>query len=343
MGEAEAVEASLLEVAGHGNFGSLRTAAEQARQAARDEKAQADHLRRTRFFRKRRFDDGGVGGTFKLPPGTAAEVYAVLDAETDRQFQLARSEGRREGHDAYAADSLVEIVHRVGVDAPTAAAGSDAAGSDAAGSDAGPVEQLEAGPDDDVSDGRADGGTPRRAPRRVEVIGRVDLAALYRGHPMAGEVCEIAGVGAVPTAVIRDLLGEALLTLVLHDGVDVMNVTCAGRRGSKELLAAVRERDGYVCQTCGTPFGLQADHAEPVALDGETSYANLKHECRVCHRDKSISEAGITIRAGRERAEMERIVRQRLEALIAETEAAGPARGRSTHPAPAGPDPPRSG
>lgn len=196
----------------------MRTAAEQARQAARDEAAQREHLHKTRFLRKRRFDDGGLGGTFKLEPGVAVELYALLDAECERQFRIARAEGRREGHDAYAADALVELA------------------------------------------GRGDATPPARP--AVEVIARVDLNALYRGHPMVGELCEIAGVGAVPVDVIRDLLGEALLTLVLHDGIDVMNVTCAGRRGSKELRAAVLERAGRVCDGCGTPYGLELDHAD---------------------------------------------------------------------------------
>lgn len=112
--EAEAAEQHLLAVAGRGNFGSLRTAAEQARQAARDEAAQREHLHKTRFLHKRRFDDGGLGGTFKLEPGVAVELYALLDAECERQFRIARAEGRREGHEAYAVDASVELVGRGG-------------------------------------------------------------------------------------------------------------------------------------------------------------------------------------------------------------------------------------
>jgi hypothetical protein len=58
---------------------------------------------------------------------------------------------------------------------------------------------------------------------------RVDFEVLARGETEAGEVCEIAGIGPVPVAVARDLLGDSILKLVITRGVDVAGVVHLGR------------------------------------------------------------------------------------------------------------------
>ena len=50
------------------------------------------------------------------------------------------------------------------------------------------------------------------------MIVRVDAAALMRGHPVDGEVVEIAGVGPVPVSAVRELLPEALVAVVVTKG-----------------------------------------------------------------------------------------------------------------------------
>ena len=81
--------------------------------------------------------------------------------------------------------------------------------------------------------GRTESGSgcavrPSTNPRYLALL-RVDAQALRRGHVPGEELCEIAGVGPVPVSVARDLLGEAILKLVITDGVDVANVTHLGR------------------------------------------------------------------------------------------------------------------
>jgi hypothetical protein len=56
---------------------------------------------------------------------------------------------------------------------------------------------------------------------------RVDLAALRRGELNDGEVCEIPGVGPVPLATARNVLGESFLKVIIEDGVDVTSVDSA--------------------------------------------------------------------------------------------------------------------
>ena len=63
---------------------------------------------------------------------------------------------------------------------------------------------------------------------RVTMHVRCDLGALRRGSLGPGEVCEIPGVGPIPIERARALLGEALVDLVITDGVDVTTVVRLG-------------------------------------------------------------------------------------------------------------------
>jgi len=69
----------------------------------------------------------------------------------------------------------------------------------------------------------------RRYTPRFTAIVRADAQALVRGHVDGEEVCEIAGAGPVPVRVARELLGEAIVKLVITKAVDVVNVTHLGR------------------------------------------------------------------------------------------------------------------
>ncbi len=55
------------------------------------------------------------------------------------------------------------------------------------------------------------------SPRYLALL-RVDAEALRRGRVQGAELCEIAGVGPVPVSVARDLLGDAVLKLVITPG-----------------------------------------------------------------------------------------------------------------------------
>lgn len=117
----------------------------------------------------------------------------------------------------------------------------------------------------------------------------LDAAALRRGETAAGEHCEIAGVGPVPVATARGLLGEAWLRLVVRDGVDVCSVTHLGRYVSAHLRSALEVRDPVcVVPGCGSAHLLEIDHWDtPVACHGETRLANLVRICRHHHRLKT--------------------------------------------------------
>ena len=101
---------------------------------------------------------------------------------------------------AYAFDALIEIARRA----------------------------SRAGDGDAPTDGEVPTPKKRPSPRFMGLV-RIDHAALRRGTVEGDEICEIAGLGPIPVSVARDLLGDAVLKLVITKGVDVANVTHLGR------------------------------------------------------------------------------------------------------------------
>jgi hypothetical protein len=79
----------------------------------------------------------------------------------------------------------------------------------------------------------AENADPKRSSSRTapKVLVRVDLEALFRGHPAEGEVCEIAGYGPVPVSVVKDLLaqGDTFLAAIITKGQAVVGVAHLGR------------------------------------------------------------------------------------------------------------------
>ncbi|HUY30202.1 MAG TPA: HNH endonuclease signature motif containing protein [Acidimicrobiales bacterium] len=122
-----------------------------------------------------------------------------------------------------------------------------------------------------------------RRPHRVVV--RVDAAALRHGAVGAGEACEIPGVGPVPVATAREALGDAVVALVVADGVDVRTVVGLGRTVPRAVRVVLLERDPCcVVPGCGSTVALEIDHYRVAfALGGRTELANLARICRHHH------------------------------------------------------------
>ena len=102
---------------------------------------------------------------------------------------------------------------------------------------------------------------PKRSSGRYLGLIRADLEAMQRGHVEGDEVCEIAGLGPIPVRVAKDLLGEAVLKLVITKGVDVANVTHLGRAPTIAQKAALWWRSTE-CDAlgCTRTQRLQTDH-----------------------------------------------------------------------------------
>ena len=137
----------------------------------------------------------------------------------------------------------------------------------------------------DLADERA--GPPRRTSRFRAVI-RVDWDALLRGWVEEGETCEIAGLGPVSVARARELLGDAVIHLVVTRGVDVANVTYLGRGPSAaQRIALLWQQPTCSRLGCNRGAGIEVDHRRPYAADRVTELANLDPLCGHDHRLKT--------------------------------------------------------
>ncbi|MGH8840097.1 MAG: DUF222 domain-containing protein [Jiangellaceae bacterium] len=209
-------EQRLLDVASTASMSELREECARVRAIA-DPDPEATNRRLHAGRRLRRFTDADGAWTLigKGTPQAGAGFNTVLDPIIDEIFRAARAAGRQEPHEAYAFDALMILADR------------------ACGRRDGISSADRRGPADTGSvpvGGPPDTRSPRPRPNeRYLALLRVDVEALRRGGVTGDQVCEISGVGPVPVTVARELLGDAVLKLVITRGIDVCNVTHLGR------------------------------------------------------------------------------------------------------------------
>jgi hypothetical protein len=265
-------EQSLLAAAGGGNLGDLREKASRVKAAA-DPDPDTTHRRIHGERRLRRWTDaeGGWNVQGRSTPDAGALFNAALDPIIDEVFRTARREGRHESRDAYAFDALLELVRR------------------ARAHIAGPEPAAEPA-DHDHADIAAD-RSPRRSPSpnpSFLALLRVDLDALVRGRTEGDELCDIAGVGVVPARVARSLLGDAILKLVITNGVDVVNVTHLGRGPTAAQRVALLWTSPWCTNSrCSHTLQIQYDHRKPWTEVHKTTLDNLDRLCGPCHKRKT--------------------------------------------------------
>jgi Domain of unknown function (DUF222) len=305
-----AEEARLVELAGQVSLVELREECARVRAAA-DPNPEATNRRLHAARALHRWIDaeGFWNLHAKGSPQGGAAFNTVLDRLVDQVFRAARAEGRKESHQAYGFDALMGMADQV--HQPAEAADSYPAqgekgrrGSDADSSPTGGAEKngtKQAGGGLSTASSRAagepgifaaGGRTPDpncgvRAnqtvnPRYLALL-RVDVEALRRGHVEGGELCEIAGVGPVPVSVARTVLAEAIVKLVITDGVDVLNVTHLGRGPTAAQKAALLWTNP-TCSVLGCPrTRLEFDHREPWAETHHTRLDELDGLCAFHH------------------------------------------------------------
>jgi hypothetical protein len=118
----------------------------------------------------------------------------------------------------------------------------------------------------------------------------VDHDALVRGHAIAGETCEIPGVGAVSVDWVRSLMGSAFVTAILKKGRDITTVAHFGRHIPAELRTAMIA-SGRECSVegCDGREYLELDHCEvDHAKGGPTARWNLAWLCSIHHKRKTL-------------------------------------------------------
>jgi hypothetical protein len=184
-------------------------------------------IRRDRFARE--YTDGEGAWNFRArgTPEDGARFRAAHGPIVDEMFKTARTEDREESRDAYAFDAFIELASR-------------ATGTRTCG-----VGKTK----------------PAKTSPRFMALIRADIEALQRGTVEGDEICEIAGLGPIPAMVARELLGDAILKLVITKGVDVANVTHLGRSPTVAQQVALWWRSPMCTREgCTRTQRLENDH-----------------------------------------------------------------------------------
>lgn len=124
---------------------------------------------------------------------------------------------------------------------------------------------------------------------RVKVISRIDHTALTRGHTVAGETCDIVGLGPVPVAAVRELMatGDPFLAAVVTRGQDVASVAHLGRSPTAYQRTALEWRDAHcVVEGCTASF-CDIDHNTGWAITHDTRTGDIALVCPHDHRLKT--------------------------------------------------------
>ncbi len=247
-----AAEQDLLDAAKTETFAGLKDRALKAKASAGDRRTRHERIRLSRYVRHGVDREGAFWMSVRNTADVGARMVAVLRRHEDEIFERNRGAGIREKREAYAADALADAL-------------------------CGPLDAPVAG-DQPVA------APTRRARPAVKVIVRVDLAALRRGHTEPGELAEIAGLGHVPVATIREMLHDAFLAAVLTDGTDVRTVTHHGRRPNA-FQQTVLELTHPACDVegCSRQWFLEADHRIDWSKVQLTDLTNLDRLCEHHH------------------------------------------------------------
>ena len=211
----------------------------------------AAHARIRRGRHAREFTDGEGAWNFMArgTPEAGAAFRVGYDPIVDEMFKAARAEGREEPREAYAFDALIEMARRASE--PTA---------------------------------EKTGKTP---PQFLALL-RVDHASLERGTVEGDEICEIAGLGPIPATVARDLVGDAVLKLVITKGVDVANVTHLGRSPTvAQQVALWWQAPMCTAKGCTRSRRLENDHELGWAETHRTRVDELDPLCEHDHALKT--------------------------------------------------------
>jgi len=251
----EAAERRVLATAQREGLRSARDETRRVLATAADAEARAAKIHRERSRRRWVTRDGVWNLALQGPVALGAEIEACLAPFDDAAWDRAsvQPKGGRDTPDAIAFDGLLGM-------ARCARDGASPAGSTARG----------------------------RAKTRNHVVAHIDATALVDGAVGDGERCEIAGVGPVPVAHVRELLGDSILTILVRDGRDVRTFARPGRKVVAALAQLLEARDATcIVNGCGRSARLEGDHHHPVSAGGSSEAGNLHGLCRQHHRRKT--------------------------------------------------------
>jgi hypothetical protein len=248
---APASEARLVAAAGRSSLSELRDSCARVKAAADDDPVATERrIHEQRGVYRYRDRHGAEHLDMVGTRIDLAKVDQALAPIIDQLFDERRGGEHREPYAAYAFDALVRL--------------------------------AESGPP------RIEDGSGRPKLRYLTLV-RVDLEALTRGHVADdSELCEITGLGPIPVATARAVLGESIVKLVITKGVDVLNVTHLGRGVSAaQRVALLWQQPMCTREGCGRRFRLENDHRNDWAKVRCTELANIEPLCSWDHHLKT--------------------------------------------------------
>ena len=283
-------EGGLLAEAASGSVEGLARKARAAKAAARGDGREAvERVRRRRCVTHGRGEDGSAWVRAAGPPDDIARILAGLAPWAEQARRAARAGGEVLTDEQASFDGLVAV------------AAQPVPRADGRHADEEPVDvDVDVDLDDHHASGlTATAGSPRWA---TKLIVNVDLAALRRGFTLAGERCEITGIGPVPVATVDDLLArdDTFLAAVVREGQDIAKVAHLGRAPTAAQRTAL-EADHATCCIDGCPHKPTViDHHHRWIDDGPRTLANLGPLCDDHDRRKT-HDRWVLVRHGRSR------------------------------------------
>lgn len=282
-------EDDLLASAEQDTTAALKEKAAKARAAATDSAHREAKIRSERSVRTRTDPDGAFHLHLRGPAADGIRITAALRPFVEKAFRSSRrlrADGVRDTFDNRTYDAFLALLGLGPTDPEARDRGPDGTSTtDAAAAGDGVADGVtDEPPNPEVARAtvRPPGGN------NVKVIVRVDHSALVRGHTIAGETCDIPGLGPIPVAAAREALGGAFLAFVITKGRDVATVAHVGRGLNAHQRTAV-EWSGLRCSNaaCNRTVALQIDHRNPWIACFETRLDNQDPLCPDCHRRKT--------------------------------------------------------
>jgi hypothetical protein len=295
-------EADLLDCARRESLYRLRQRTIEAKATTGDDAARHQRAHRQRHLRVTCRPDaagGNITGT-----GTATDTAVLLRALRTKHQQLftaAMANQERPSYEALTWDALIAICRDYLDEPDTAVDGEPTPG-------VGSAAIADRGATNAEPTAQAKPSTTRRrrnvnqAPAAAKVIFGVDYTAAARGHPIAGERCDIAGYGPIPVTALREILAtdDPFIAAVLTCAQQVTHVAHLGRRPNA-LQRTALEWLHPTCSVAGCDNSiLDWDHTVDYAATHHTLLEELTGHCKPDHRLKTNHNWRLAQGAGRQ-------------------------------------------
>jgi hypothetical protein len=237
---APGAEARLVELAGRRSLGEVRDECARTKAAADgDGDARYRRVRESRSCRRRTTPDGAGEITYRSTLDDVAVVWSAIEAHAESEFRRARTEGRREPPEAYAADGLLALA-RAG--------------------------------------GQGTGENKRRADKIIVRVDWDAWVRGWPTTGETCEISGLGPIPVSLVRAMVDS-GDPFLAAVVTRGVDVATVAHLGRRATTHQITALQWREPTCDVEGCTSTWLEVDHRHDWADTKVTAYRLLDRKC----------------------------------------------------------------